>query len=328
MRNRLLIPAVLALLLSAMTGGLRAEDLNGIWKGTLSQGPGGCYPNYFLELHITVNGNHQITGKAYDYYDKTHFVKMSFTGRYNARTHRLVLIEDKILAAEIPPDCLPCVKTYDLNYSKTGEVEELTGDWKGLYSEKHLVCPPGKIRLRRSNVSEFPADVEQSDTLTRLQAILHLQPREKQVVRTVTVGNPDIKIELYDNAEIDHDTVTVLINDKLLLYRQMLTDRPLKLSEDDYLVYTFNRFEACRFGLEGTCVNPQTGERRTIAEDILDTLDRIAPHAAALGSRAALDEIGALAKARVNDASWLRTVFKQEKSLNETVRQQCLRWRE
>jgi carboxylate-amine ligase len=32
-------------------------------------------------------------------------------------------------------------------------------------------------------------------------------------------------------------------------------------------------------------VNPQTGERRTIAEDILDTLDRIAPHAAALGSR-------------------------------------------
>lgn len=229
MRNRLLIPAVLALLLSAMTGGLRAEDLNGIWKGTLSQGPGGCYPNYFLELHITVNGNHQITGKAYDYYDKTHFVKMSFTGRYNARTHRLVLIEDKILAAEIPPDCLPCVKTYDLNYSKTGEVEELTGDWKGLYSEKHLVCPPGKIRLRRSNVSEFPADVEQSDTLTRLQAILHLQPREKQVVRTVTVGNPDIKIELYDNAEIDHDTVTVLINDKLLLYRQMLTDRPLTI---------------------------------------------------------------------------------------------------
>ena len=65
-----------------------------------------------------------------------------------------------------------------------------------------------------------------------------------------------------------------------------------------------------------------------IAEDILDTLDRIVPHVAALGSRAALDQIGSLAKAHVNDAAWLRTVFKQEKSLNETVRQQCLRWRE
>jgi glutamate---cysteine ligase / carboxylate-amine ligase len=112
------------------------------------------------------------------------------------------------------------------------------------------------------------------------------------------------------------------------LARYLLLDKPLTLSEDDYLVYTFNRFEACRFGLDGTCVNPQTGERRTIAEDILATLDRLAPHAAALGSRAALDEIGSLARARVNDASWLRTVFKQEKSLNETVRQQCLRWRE
>lgn len=36
------------------------------------------------------------------------------------------------------------------------------------------------------------------------------------------------------------------------LARYLLTERPLKLSEDDYLVYTFNRFEACRFGLEGT----------------------------------------------------------------------------
>lgn len=223
---------LLATLLSAPAGRLRAEDpaedLNGVWKGTLTQGAGGCYPNYSLELQITFN-NDRITGKAYDYYDKSHYVKMSFTGRYNARTHRLVLIEDRVLAAEIPADCLPCVKTYDLNYSKTGDLEELTGDWKGLYSEKHLVCPPGKIRLHKSNVSDFPVDVEQNDTLSRLQATLHLQPREKQVVRTVTLNNADIKIELYDNAEIDHDTVTVLINDKLLLYRQMLTDRPLTI---------------------------------------------------------------------------------------------------
>ena len=35
------------------------------------------------------------------------------------------------------------------------------------------------------------------------------------------------------------------------LARYLLTDRPLKLSEDDYLVYTFNRFEACRFEPRG-----------------------------------------------------------------------------
>src|SRR5215469_14256019 len=104
----------------------RAEDLTGIWKGTLTQGPAGCYPHYFLELQINITGD-RITGKAYDYYDKAHFVKMSFTGRYNAQTHRLVLIENQVLQADIPGECEPCIKTYDLNYSKNGDLEELNG---------------------------------------------------------------------------------------------------------------------------------------------------------------------------------------------------------
>ncbi|AQG99985.1 glutamate--cysteine ligase [Burkholderia sp. KK1] len=110
------------------------------------------------------------------------------------------------------------------------------------------------------------------------------------------------------------------------LSRYLLLDKPLTPREDDYLVYTFNRFEACRFGLEGTCIHPQTGERRTIGEDILATLDVLAPHAEALGSQAALAEVAEIARG-TNDATWLRGVFDKEKSLHEAVRQQCLQWR-
>jgi hypothetical protein len=219
---------------------LMAEDLNGIWKGTLTQGPGGCYPQYFLELQINFTGD-LITGKAYDYYDKSHFIKMSFTGRYNAQTHRMVLIENKVLEADIPLDCAPCIKTYDLNYSKKGEVETLSGDWKGVISGKGAVCPPGKIELKKSDHSDFPVDIEQSDTLISLQRSLHLMPRETNLVKTVTVSSPKIKIELYDNAEIDHDTITVLINNRLLLYRQMLRDKPLTVN--------FNAFPGVEYEL-------------------------------------------------------------------------------
>jgi len=217
-----------------------SEDLNGIWKGTLTQGPGGCYPQYSLELQINFSEN-RITGKAYDYYDKAHYVKMSFTGRYNAQTHRLVLIENQVLQADIPLDCQACIKTYDLNYSKKGSEEELSGDWKGIFSEKHTICPPGKILLKKALASDFPVDIDQSDTLMSLQKALHLQPRDKEIIKTVTVNSPQIKIELYDNAEIDHDTVTVLINNKLLLYRQMLTDRPLTIN--------FNAFPGVEYEL-------------------------------------------------------------------------------
>lgn len=219
---------------------VRAEDLNGIWKGILTQGEGGCYPRYFLELQINATGD-KITGSAYDYFDKSHFVKMSFTGRYNPQTHRLVLIENKVLESMIPTDCLPCIKTYDLNYSKKGDQEELSGDWKGVYSEKNMVCPPGKIQLKRVNVSDFPVDVDQPDTLAALQKALHLEPREKTLVKTVTVNSPQIKIEMYDNGEIDNDTITVLINNKVLLFRQMLTDRPLTIN--------FNAFPSTEYEL-------------------------------------------------------------------------------
>ncbi len=49
------------------------------------------------------------------------------------------------------------------------------------------------------------------------------------MVKTLTLKSSEIKLDLYDNAEIDHDTVTVLVNNKVLLYRQMLTDRPLTI---------------------------------------------------------------------------------------------------
>ncbi len=206
----------------------RGEDLNGIWKGTLTQGPGGCYPQYFLELQINFNGD-RLTGKAYDYYDKVHFVKMSFTGRYNPQTHRLVIIENEVIQADIPGECEACIKTYDLNYSKNGEQEELNGDWKGIYSSKRLVCPPGQIRLKRATSSDFPIDIDQSDTLIALQKTLHLQPRQPTLVKTIILHAADVKIDLYDDGVIDGDSVTVFINNKLLVYHQMLTDRPLTI---------------------------------------------------------------------------------------------------
>jgi hypothetical protein len=208
--------------------GLMAEDLNGIWKGTLSQGQGGCYPQYFIELQINFSSN-VIVGKAYDYYDTSKYVKMSFTGRYNPQTHRMVLIEKNILQYNIPVDCVPCIKTYDLIYSKNGDVEILSGECKGHIVDKQTECPVGKISLKKAQFSDFNQDIDQNDTLAQIQEHLHLKSRSEDLLKTVSVDSPQIKIELYDDAEIDNDTITVFVNNKLLLYRQMLTDKPLTI---------------------------------------------------------------------------------------------------
>jgi carboxylate-amine ligase len=110
------------------------------------------------------------------------------------------------------------------------------------------------------------------------------------------------------------------------LARWLRIEKPFEPSEDDYLPYTFNRFQACRFGLDGTFVDPVTGEHRRLRDDIEATLQKLEIHAMELKAEGALSFIRAELAGDGNDATWLRGVQAQENLLPEVVRQQCLRW--
>jgi len=77
-------------------------------------------------------------------------------------------------------------------------------------------------------------------------------------------------------------------------------------AEDDYLVYNYNRFQACRFGLDGAMVHPQSHETMTIRDDVLATLQRVESFAVSLGGLPALEHIRQAANTG-NDASFLRS---------------------
>ena len=79
-------------------------------------------------------------------------------------------------------------------------------------------------------------------------------------------------------------------------------------AEDDYLVYNYNRFQACRFGLDGTIVHPKDHESLSIREDILTTLRRMEPYAEKLGSLAALEDLYR-ATHTGSDATFLRQEY-------------------
>lgn len=104
------------------------------------------------------------------------------------------------------------------------------------------------------------------------------------------------------------------------LCRHLLERREPPPEEDDYLVYTYNRFQACRFGLDGAMVHPKTREQIGIREDILRTLRQLRPHAEALGSDAALDEIERTVGRDGNHASYLRRCHAETGSVQGVVR--------
>ena len=96
--------------------------------------------------------------------------------------------------------------------------------------------------------------------------------------------------------------------------------------EDDYLVYNYNRFQACRFGLDGSIVLPQEHRPVLLRDDIEATLARIAPHAARLGGAAALTHLSRVTGA-VGDAAQLRIVHEHEGSVEAMVNLALRRFR-
>lgn len=88
--------------------------------------------------------------------------------------------------------------------------------------------------------------------------------------------------------------------------------------ETDYLVYNYNRFQACRFGLDGTLVHPRSYASLSVREDIEATLLRARSIASDLRAAEGLEHLQRVLK-QDNDASFLRRVRGDAGSMEAVV---------
>jgi glutamate---cysteine ligase / carboxylate-amine ligase len=106
-----------------------------------------------------------------------------------------------------------------------------------------------------------------------------------------------------------------------------MNEQPFMPTEDDYLVYTYNRFQACRFGLDAVYVDPATGGHMPLRDHILLTMGQIEGHAATVGATQALGLLRRSVESADNDARWLRERQGEERLLAEVIRQAAKRFR-
>jgi hypothetical protein len=193
---------LLPLFIVLTNGSLLSQELNGIWKGTLTQRSGGCFPVYNLELQINIS-NTLVNGINYHYSDVLNYVKKDFSGSYFPSTKTITISEGIIKTFHIPRDCIPCVKQYALAYKKDGDKETLTGEWSGVIVNGGGICQPGNIVLTRQAISEF------------------------NHIKEIKVDTGTIRLDFYDNGVVDGDTISVLLNDKILVSRKRLELKPV-----------------------------------------------------------------------------------------------------
>ena len=129
---------------------------------------------------------------------------------------------------KIKEDCVPCIKTYKLSFHRgNGNVvteEQLRGTWStptGKAIDGKTVCEPGSIVLTRFDKSLFKPEVKLPPSLTN---------RKAELVKEIKVDTGNIKIDFYDNGQIDGDTISVYVNNMPLVSNRMLKTQPVSVN--------------------------------------------------------------------------------------------------
>ena len=296
------------------------KEITGIWKGYFVQNSlGGYYQDrYKFEVQVEQLTNNAINGITYSYKTTVFYGKASLSGLYTKNTKVLTITETKLLEVKVEGQSEACLMTCYLEYSKTGELETLTGTYTSRNMRDKADCGSGKVYLEKTLASDFykedflvkreyelskkkpavtnkilpgksplqnkptakitpkkPMVVDKptaQNTLPKKPVIKpgaednlvtvpdkkitpapptavmpqeektvnvpkptvkHLprpeimRKRNNELVKTFYTSAKEIKVDLYDNGEIDGDTITVYHNNKLIAYKKRLTDKPI-----------------------------------------------------------------------------------------------------
>ena len=196
---------------------LHSQDLTGFWKGTLTMG-GGCFAVNNIELQLHFNGD-SVYGDCYQYENVNYYVKKTITGHFDRARKKLVIHETIVTTFHVHTGCTICVKNFYLDYSKSGNTELLTGSWDGKIMGTNMDCSIGPISLSRIKESAF------------------------KEIPEVIVDSGTLRLDFYDNAEIDGDSITVLVNKNVVISHQRLSARPITIFLKIDLHNTFQEIE-------------------------------------------------------------------------------------
>jgi hypothetical protein len=208
--------SIIALFLLAGCYCSQAQNLNGFWKGTLSMR--GCFSENNIELQLTVAGN-TITGDSYHYQNIYNYVKKKARGSYDRLNNRIVIDETIVTTHQIPQHCVICIKTFELQYNKTDNLETLSGEWYGNVMHTGADCMGGSITLSRIAESAF------------------------KEIPEIKVDTGTIRLDFYDNGIVDGDTISIRVNGKVVLSHQLLSEKPITYFITVDLKNTFHEVE-------------------------------------------------------------------------------------
>ena len=220
---------VLLFLLSiSFSCGLFAQDFSGRWTGYAMDSSSGKYQKLALNI-----GSHDslMTGVVHRYFPATgHFCNFVVSGQFHLDNLGILLFEDSTVndSTSLPEEKIRGY--YKFYYKQSHGKEMLEGYW---YSyQLNGVVQRIKIDLERKTGKFIPLPIikhhpHEDSVLTVNDQINN---RNSPLVARITVQEDSVQIKLYDNGEIDGDSVSLYLNGVQILQH-------LKLEESAKILY-------------------------------------------------------------------------------------------
>ncbi len=97
-------------------------------------------------------------------------------------------------------------------------------------SPKPAVVPPVLKTPVNPETKILPPPVVKTNPEIKPRADINFEKRNNNLIKTIEIENETFKVDLYDNGDIDGDTISLLFNGKLILSHKRLSDKAITLT--------------------------------------------------------------------------------------------------
>jgi hypothetical protein len=88
--------------------------------------------------------------------------------------------------------------------------------------------PPAKVPV--DSTKKSTPEISKPTTKPVVITPSVLKTRENKLAQSIIVSDPDVIVKLFDNGEIDDDTISIYLNKRLVLSNKRLSAAPIKLN--------------------------------------------------------------------------------------------------
>ena len=200
-----------------------------------------------IVLELNPETDSTFTGISHTYYGGYYYEHYKLEGTIDRNKHRIVVKEVSTISVWVGASFQNYPGTYFMTYECSDTYCEMTGYWKpgqlilfaarrvGSFFQKNIVPPP-VVKDTVTKVVPPPSVPSAKKDTTPVVVVRPPDPvsSRKEDLQSLIEIDPhatdSVHIAIYDNGEIDNDTISLYFNGRLLVSKQMISLKPITLA--------------------------------------------------------------------------------------------------